>query len=250
MLKEKERLDDLELKGLKIIQNEEGFCFGVDAVLLANLTEVKKGAKVLDMGTGTGIIPFILYGKNQPGSIYGIEIQEEVAEMCRRSVALNHLEDHIHIIQDSILNWKDYFYRHSFDVITCNPPYKKKNTGIVNENDKKMISRHEYSATLEDFIQAASELLNSQGKFFMIHRPQRLADIFKFCERCQLAVKKLTFIHGRPGSKPDMVIVKAIKLGREELLVDTPIYIYDEQGNYTEEIHRIYGKIWEGRTTK
>jgi tRNA1Val (adenine37-N6)-methyltransferase len=246
VLKEGERIDDLQLKNLKIIQNPKGFCFGVDAVLLANFAEVKNNAKVLDMGTGTGIIPLILYGKTKAKIIHAMEIQKEVAEMCLRSFNMNNTEDRIKLVTDSILNWQSYYKKHEMDVVLCNPPYKAINSGILNNNDYKTISRHENSATLEDFISTASNLLNSKGKFFMIHRPHRLAEIFEYCTKYRLAVKKLVFVHGKPTTKPNMVLVKAIKEGKGEVLVDAPLYVHNEDGTYTQKIHEIYGEMWTG----
>lgn len=247
MLKKDERIDDLGLGGLQIIQDKKGFCFGVDAVLLANLAEIKKDAKVLDMGTGSGIIPLIIAGKRKPGEIHSMEIQPDVFDMCRRSILLNNLEGCIKPVNDSILQWERYYTKGYFDVITCNPPYKKRDTGLLNPEDKKRIARHETDADLEDFISVAAQLLNAKGKLFMIHRPQRLKEILRYGEKNKLSVKTLTFIHGRPGSKPTMVLIKAVKEGKEELLVEAPLYIYDHQGAYTKRIREIYGEIWTTR---
>ena len=173
-LKENERIDDLEYKGLKIIQNTEGFCFGIDAVLLSDFAkEIKKDSKVLDLGTGTGILPILLSGKTNLSKIYGIEVQEEVAEMAQRSVKLNNLEDKIEIINKNIKDIKEDFKKNSFDAIVTNPPYKKIETGKTNERENKYISRHEVTASLEDFIKISFDMLKDKGSLYMVHRPER-----------------------------------------------------------------------------
>ena len=175
-----------------------------------------------------------------------MELQEDVAEICERNFKLNKAEEQLTLIQDSILEWSQYFKKHSLDVVISNPPYKAKDSGILNETDSKTISRHEQTATLKDFISVAAGALNSQGKFFMIHRPQRLTEIFKWCAFYELAVKRLVFVHGKPGSRANMVLIKAVKKGKGEVLVDTPLYIHHSDGTYTEKIHEIYGEMWTG----
>ena len=177
-LKENERIDDLEYKGLKIIQNKDGFCFGIDSILLSDFAkDIKKGAKVLDLGTGTGIIATLLCGKTQLSEITGIEIQKEVYEMAKRSIQLNHLEDRFKIIQDNILNLNKCFEKNTFDAIVTNPPYKKKETGVQNEDTRKLISRHEIEANLEDFIKISKDMLKDKGEFYIVYRPERLVDL-------------------------------------------------------------------------
>ena len=173
-----ERIDDLEYKNLKIIQNINGFCFGIDSVLLSDFAKsIKKDAKVIDLGTGTGIISILLCGKTKLKKIYGIEIQEEMADMVKRSIKLNNLTDRFEVINDNIINIDKILPVNSFDVIVTNPPYKKMNTGIINENKMKLISRHELTANLEDFIKISSKMLKSNGEFYIVHRPERLVEI-------------------------------------------------------------------------
>ena len=171
-LKENERIDDLEYKNLKIIQNSTGFCFGIDSVLISDFAKnIKNGAKVMDLGTGTGIIATLLCGKTNLSKIVGVEVQEEVADMAKRSIKLNNLQDRFEIINDNIKNLKNKFNTCSFDAIVTNPPYKKINTGIINEDKKKLISRHEVEADLSDFLEISKYLLKDYGELYMVHRP-------------------------------------------------------------------------------
>ena len=214
LLKENERIDDLEFKGLKIIQNSEGFCFGIDSVLLTDFAkDIKTNSKVIDLGSGTGIIPILLSAKTKNTLFVGIEIQETVAEMANRSVQLNDLHDRIKIENENILNLKDIYEKGKFDAITTNPPYKKVNTGIVNENDKKLISRHEITASLEDFIRISSYLLKDFGEFYMVHRPDRLVDIFYFMRKYNIEPKKIRFVYPNKNKKANIILIKGIKCG-------------------------------------
>lgn len=242
-LKENERIDDLEFKNLKIIQNKEGFCFGIDSVLLADFAKnIKKGANVLDLGTGTGIISILLCGKTDLNSITGVEIQNEVAEMANRSSKLNKLEKKFKVLNDNILNLINIYDNQSFDVIVTNPPYKKKNTGIINENEKKIISRHEITATLEDFIKVSSDLLKDKGEIYMVHRPDRLVDIFSLMRNNKLEPKILRMVYSNKNKEPKLLLIKGIKNAKPFLKIEKNLYIYDGNGNYTEEIMKIYNK--------
>ena len=203
-LKETERIDDLQLKGLKLIQDKTGFCFGIDAVLLANFAKVKNNAKVVDLGTGTGIIPILIAGKSKASKIIGVEIQEEVYEMATRSVKLNNLEDRVEIVNADIKTIDKQLPVHGFNVATSNPPYMHMN-GIQNPNDKKAISRHEVLCDLEDVIRAASRLVMPRGKFFMIHRPIRLVDIVTLGRKYNLEPKVIQFVHPRANKAPNLV---------------------------------------------
>ena len=243
-LKENERIDDLEYKGLKIIQNKDGFCFGIDSVLLTDFSkEIKHNSKIMDLGSGTGIIPILLSAKTQNTNFIGVEIQEEVAQMASRSIRLNSLENRIIIENENILNLKKRYKKGSFDVITTNPPYKKIDTGIVNENNKKLISRHEITASLEDFIEISSYLLKDFGEFYMVHRPERLVDIFYFMRKYKIEPKKIRFVYPNKNKKTNIVLIKGVKCGKPFLKIEDNLYVYEENGNYTEEILRIYNKI-------
>ena len=242
-LKENERIDDLEFKGYKIIQNKEGFCFGIDAVLLSDFAKnIKKNSKVMDLGTGTGILPILLAGKTELDKIVGVEIQAEVADMAKRSVKINSLENKIQIINESILNLEKIYEKNSFDAIVTNPPYKKINTGIQNESEKKLISRHEITANLEDFIKISRNMLKDKGVFFMVHRPERLADIIYLMRKYKIEPKEIKFVAPNINKEPNLVLIKGIKNAREFLKFDKILYVYKEDGNYTDDILKIYNK--------
>ena len=243
-LKENERIDDLQYKGLKIIQNKEGFCFGIDSILLSDFANnIKKGAKVLDLGTGTGIIPILLCGKTNLEKVIGVEIQKEVADMAKRSSKLNNLEDKFEVINENILNLKNIFQNQIFDVIVSNPPYKKKNSGIINEKETKIISRHEITANLEDFIKIAKDLLKDKGEFYMVHRPERLVDILSLMRQNKIEPKVLKMVFSREDREPKLILIKGIKNARPFLKVEKNLYIYDQNENYTNDILKIYNKI-------
>lgn len=243
-LRENERIDDLELKNLKIIQNKNGFCFGMDSVLLSDFAkEIKKGSKIADLGTGTGILPILLCAKTQNTKIVGIEIQKEMAEMANRSVLLNDLQARIEIICEDIKNLKEKYEKGSFDAIVTNPPYKKQGTGKINENDSKLISRHEITANLEDFILATSYLLKDQGSFYMVHRPERLADILVTLRNYKLEPKILRMVYPNQEKEPNLVLIKAVKNAKPFLKVEKSLFVYKKDGEYTEEILKIYNKI-------
>ena len=242
-LKENERIDDLEYKGLKIIQNTEGFCFGIDAVLLSDFAkEIRNNSKVLDLGTGTGILSILLTAKTKLEKIYGIEIQKEVADMAKRSVTLNDLENKIEIINKNIKELEEIFEKNYFEAIVTNPPYKKIQTGKINEKENKLISRHEVTANLEDFIKISFKLLKDKGSLYMVHRPERLAEIIYILKNNKLEPKKMRFVHSNNEQEPKLVLIKAVKNAREFLEVEKPLFIYNKKGDYTDEILEIYNK--------
>ncbi len=239
---ENERIDDLQLKGLKVIQKKDGFCFGVDAVLLANFAEVKNGANVVDLGTGTGIIPILLAGKTNAKFIHGIEIQKDMAEMAARSVMLNELESKVKIHEMDLKKSVDFFGKSQFDLVVTNPPYMNKGAGLVNPTDYKAISRHELLCNLEDIISVSSQLLNHYGTLNMVHRPHRLVDILTLMRQYRIEPKYLRFVYPKPNKEPNMVLIKGIKYGNPELKMMKPLYVYDESGNYSKEIDLIYNR--------
>ena len=242
-LKENERIDDLEYKGLKMIQNKEGFCFGIDSILLSDFAKgIKKGAKVLDLGTGTGIIATLLCGKTELSEIIGIEVQKEVAEMAKRSIQLNHLEDKFRIIQDNIVNLNNYFEKNTFDAIVTNPPYKKKETGIQNEDTRKLISRHEIEANIEDFIKISKDMLKDKGELYIVYRPERLVDLLSVMRKYKIEPKRIRFVYSNIHTVSKLVLVQGVKNARPFLKLEPNLYIYDENGEYTEEILEIYHK--------
>lgn len=240
-IKQSERIDDLQLKGLKIIQNPKWFCFGMDAVLLSSFCDIRPNSRIVDLGTGTGIIPLLLWGKNKVKKIYGIEIQSEVAEMAQRTVKMNNLLGDIEIINIDLRDAPEILGVNKFDVVTTNPPYMAIGEGKINPEDKKAVSRHELMCTLEDVIRVSSRLLRHNGRFFMVHRPHRLVDILYLLRKYKLEPKLLRFIHPKAGEKPNLVLVKSIKASQPELKIEKPIYVYNEDGSYTDEIYDIYG---------
>lgn len=242
-LKDNERIDDLQLNNLKIIQNKDGFCFGIDSVLLSDFAkEIPSNAKVLDLGTGTGILGILLCGKTKLSKIYGIDIQEEVCDMASRSIKLNNLEDKFEIINKNIKDLKDIFEENTFDAIVSNPPYKKDNSGLKNESETKLISRHEITASLEDFINISSCLLKNNCSLYMVHRPERLSDLFYLLRKYNLEPKKLRLVQSYFDSKPKLILVKATKNAKSFLNIEAPLIIYNKDGSYTDEILQIYGK--------
>lgn len=243
-LEANERIDDLEFKNLKIIQNKDGFCFGIDSVLLSDFAKnIKKDSMVLDLGTGTGIIPILLCGKTKLKKVTGIELQEEVAKMAKKSIKLNNLEDKFNVINENILNLNKIYENQTFDVIVSNPPYKKKDTGITNENEKKIISRHEISASLEDFIKISKDLLKDKGEFYMVHRPERLVDIFELMRKYKIEPKILKMVYSYKNKEPKLILIKGVKNAKRFLKVESNLYIYEDTGKYTKEILKIYNKI-------
>ncbi len=242
-LKENERIDDLEFKGLKIIQNEKGFCFGMDSVLLSDFAKnMKNNSTVLDLGTGTGIIPILLCGKTNLKKVVGIEIQQDVANMAKRSSQLNNLQDRFEVVNTNIIDLKNIYEKQSFDVIVTNPPYKKENTGITNENEAKLISRHEITANLEDFISISKDLLKDKGEFYMVHRPERLVDILSLMRKYKIEAKILKFVSPNKNKEPNLILIKGIKNANSFLKVEKNLYVYNEDGKYTNEILKIYNK--------
>lgn len=242
LLKDNERIDDLQIKNLKIIQNTDGFCFGIDSVILSDFAkDIKKNSKVIDLGTGTGIIGFLLIAKTNLANITGIEVQAEVADMANRSIMLNNLENKFNIINCNIKNILDNVERESFDVVVTNPPYKKNNTGGKNENEKKLISRHEILADINDFIKTAKIVLKDKGTLYMVHRPERLSDIIYSLRENKIEPKKIRFVYSKNDSKnAKLVLIKAVKNGGDFLEIENPLYIYRENGEYSDEIINIY----------
>ena len=243
LLKEGERIDDLEYKGLKIIQNKEGFCFGIDSVLISDYAKrIKKNSTIVDLGTGTGIISILLSKKQENLKIYGIEIQKDVAEMAERSVKLNRLEDSIKIINDNLKNLENYFSMNSVDAIVTNPPYKKNNTGLKSDDYRNLVSRHEIECTLEDIINVSKKVLKDKGELYMINRAERLVDIIYLLRKNKIEPKEIRFVHSKENEPPTLVLIRAVKNAGEFLKIEKPLIIYDNEGNYTEEILEIYNK--------
>ncbi|NFI09278.1 tRNA1(Val) (adenine(37)-N6)-methyltransferase [Clostridium botulinum] len=240
IIKEDETLDDLQLKGIHVIQKKQAFRFGIDAVLLANFPTIKNGAKVVDLCSGTGIISFILAGKTNASNIIGIEIQKEIADMAKRSIKYNNLQGKVRFIEGDLKNLKLLKDIEKVDVVTVNPPYKTQGTGIININDKNAISRHEICCTLDDVVKAAKVLLKDKGKLYMIHRPDRIVDIMNVMRKYYIEPKLIRTIHPAVDKPPSMILIEGQKNGGKFLKWDRPLYIYDENNKYTNEVKRIY----------
>ena len=242
-LKEHERIDNLERNGYQIIQDSDKFCFGMDAVLLSGFAKVKPGGKVLDLGTGTGIIPILMEAKTQGEHFTGLEIQEESADMARRSVLLNHLENKIDIVCGDIKEADTLFQAASFDVITCNPPYMIGQHGITNPDAPKAIARHEILCTLEDVVSQAAKLLGDRGRFYMVHRPFRLTEIMNVLTKYKLEPKRMQLVYPYIDREPNMVLIEALKGGNSRITVERPLIVYEKPGVYTKEILEMYDMV-------
>ncbi|WP_027399896.1 tRNA1(Val) (adenine(37)-N6)-methyltransferase [Anaerovorax odorimutans] len=234
---ENERIDEIGFKNLKLIQNPDEFCYGIDAVILADFAKVKSKGKVIDLGTGTGIIPIILSHKTLAKEIWGIEIQKTSYERALRNLKLNNLEDRIKIINKDVKELSDLG---KFDVVVTNPPYMKSYGGLKNKNISKSIARHESTASLNDFIKIASNILKDKGDFYMVHRPNRLVDICYACRQSNLEPKELRLVSPNKNMGPNIILIHCVKYGKAELKFLDPLYVYEENGNYTSEIINIY----------
>ena len=239
-----ERADDLQLNGLRLIQNPAWFCFGVDAVLLADYAAqtIKKDSRVLDLCSGNGIIPLLLSQKSQAAQITGLEIQTPVEEMAERSVRMNGLEHKITMICGDLKEAPERFGKSSFQYITCNPPYKEAGSGLMNRTDTAALARHEILCSLEDIIRVSSIKLEPLGKLCIIHRPERLIDLICLMKRYGLEPKRLRFIHPYPNKTATMILAEGVRQGRPKLFLDPPLYIYERPGIYSKEIDQIYGR--------
>ena len=236
-----ERIDDLERNGYRIIQDPNGFCFGMDAVLLSGFVPPQTSGKILDLGTGTGIIPILLRAKTKSRDITGLEIQERSVEMAGRSVRLNDLEDDIKIVRGDIRDASELFEKGSFSAVTSNPPYMKADGGIRNPSEAKAIARHEVLCTFEDIASQTAKLLKEGGRFYLVHRPERLAEIIDTLRARRLEPKRLKMVHSFADSEAVLFLLEASLGGRSGMKVEKPLIIYKEKGVYTDEIIDIYG---------
>lgn len=235
-----ERLDDLQ-NGYWLIQSPEDFCYGIDAVLLSWFARVKPGEKALDLGTGNGIIPILLKAKTAGEHFTGLEIQEKSAELARRSVAYNHLEEQINIVTGDIKEAVSIFEPASFHVVTTNPPYMTGQHGLTNVQQTKAIARHEICCTLEDIISQSAKLLKSKGRFYMVHRPFRLAEIMSLMVKYRLEPKRMQLVYPFVDKEPNMVLIEGLLGGNSRITVEKPLIVYEKPGVYTQQIREIYG---------
>ena len=236
-----ERLDDLQIKGYKIIQHPDKFCFGMDAVLLSAFATVNEGEKALDLGTGTGILPILLEAKNAGEHYTGLEIQPESAKMARRSVLYNDLQERIDIIEGDIKEASKIFGKASMEVVTSNPPYMTNHHGLKNPNDAKAIARHELLCSLDDVIRESAAVLKPRGRAYFVHRPSRLVEIFEAMRKYRLEPKRMRLVYPYVDKEPNMVLVEGVRGGGAQLTVEPPLIVYNTPGEYTEEILKIYG---------
>lgn len=239
------RIDDLQINGLKLMQDKNLFCFGTDAVLLANFASPPVNAKILDIGTGNGIIPVLLSAKVKAKHITGIEIQEQSAALAQKNVELNSLSELISIVMGDIK--ENDVLKGEFNYITCNPPYKKVGTGIKNPESPLAIARHELTLTLDDVFKRAGRLLVSKGKIAMVHKPERLAEIIYTMNKYKIEPKRVQFVYSNKESiEPSLVLIEGAKDGGAGLRYEKNLYVYDENGNYSANINQLYNKTYEG----
>jgi len=229
VLNNNEKIEDLEDKGLKIIQASDSYRFSVDSILLINFVKLKNYEKIVDLGTGSGIIPLLLFGKRKGLSIYGIEIQKDLADMARRSVELNELQNNITIIQEDFRNLKNIFKNQQFDVVVSNPPYISMGQGKINPSSSRAIARHEIKGDLEDIISVSNYLLKNKGRIYLIYRSAKLIKLIIALKKYGFEPKIIKFIHPRPGENANLVLLEGIKSGKEELKIEDPIFIYSNK---------------------
>lgn len=242
MIYDGERIDEIGFGNLRLIQNPEDFCYGIDAVLLATFTEVRKGSRVIDLGTGTGVIPLILSHRTEAAEIVGVEIQREAYERGLRNILLNDLGDRIRMIHADVklLVKEKLAARHSFDAVVTNPPYIKSDGGLKNKAASRAAARHETTAELDDFLGEAGLLLKDRGDFYMVHRPSRLVDISVSCRKHKLEPKELRLVSPNRDTAPNLLLIHCVKNGRPELKFLDPLYVYNGDGTYTPEILALY----------
>ena len=248
-IRKNERIDDLGINDLKIIQNKEYFCFGTDSVLLANF--VKSGNSnnvILDLCSGSGVIPIILSAKKKYKKIFGVELQSEMYDLFDRNIKINNLEDSIISINENVKNIKDIrkkiasiMEKDKIDIITCNPPYKEIGTGLTTNHDVKTIAKCEVMCNLEDIFITSSKLLGKGGKLYLVHKPERLSDLIYFGRKYNLEAKEIRFVYPKIDKKPSIVLISYRKDGGNETKVLEPLIEYNDDMSYTDEIYRIYG---------
>ncbi|MEE1408848.1 MAG: tRNA1(Val) (adenine(37)-N6)-methyltransferase [Eubacterium ramulus] len=236
-----ERIDELQRNGYRIIQNPERFCFGMDAVLLSGFARAKKQERCLDLGCGNGIIPILMEAKTEGKHFTGLEIQPESADMARRSVALNGLQDRIDIVEGDIKDASKIFGASSFHVVTTNPPYMTAQHGLTNVYEAKTIARHEVLCNLEDIIRESERLLMPGGRFYMVHRPFRLAEIISLMVQYRMEPKRMRLVYPYVDREPNMVLIEGLRGGKSRMTVEKPLIVYKEPGKYTDEIYDVYG---------
>ncbi len=249
ILNENERIDELNINDLKVIQNKEYFMFGIDSVILSSLVKSTSSSNVIvDFCTGSGVIPILLTPRVKYKKIIGVELQKEMYDLAVRNIKLNSLENDVSVINKDIKEYKEIirYIRENVsssgnvDVIVCNPPYKEVGTGVINENSVKYIARHEEKCTLEDIFISSSKLLKTKGKLYLVHKPDRLADLICLARKYNLEVKEITMLQPTKEKKPSIVFVEYVKDGKKGLNISPVILEFDDNGNYTDKIKEIY----------
>jgi len=248
-LNENERIDDLNINGLKLIQNKDYFMFGIDSVILSSMVKSMSSSNVIvDFCTGSSVIPILLTTRVKYKKIIGIELQQEMYDLAVRNVKMNNLQYDICILNQDIKEYKEIvkYIRENVmasgnvDVVVCNPPYKKVGTGIVNENSVKYIARHEDKCTLEDIFLSSSKLLKTKGKLYLVHKPERLADLIGLARKYNLEAKNINIMQPKIDKKASLVFIEYVKDGGNECNVNPVLIQYDENGDYTDKIKEIY----------
>ncbi len=231
-----EKIEDLGIGGYRIIQTKDGFCFGSDAVLLSKFARFKKGDRVLDLCTGTGIIPVLCWAKNTLTSIDAVEILPHISDMAKRTMALNNLSDKIRVTNCDLKNCVEIFGKRGFDAVTVNPPYMNQGGGIVNPKDFLAIARHEIMCSLDDVVRIASLMLKPNGKLFMVHRADRLCDVITTFREYKIEPKRLSMVQPNSKSAPNLILIEGSLYGKVQLKVTEPVLMYDDSGNYIQSI--------------
>ncbi|MBR5227159.1 MAG: tRNA1(Val) (adenine(37)-N6)-methyltransferase [Clostridia bacterium] len=242
-----ERIDDLNIAGLKVIQNTDYFMFGIDSVMLANTVKTGKKDIVIDLCTGSGVIPILVNAKQEPTKLIGLELQQEMYDLAKRNIELNNLEEKIDVYNIDIREIKsirkllmDRYGKDTVDCITCNPPYKEIGTGIKIDHGVRDIARNEVMCTLEDVFKTSSGLLKSRGKLYMVHKPERLVDLIYLSRQYNLELKEIRFMQPNIDKKPSIVLLEFVKDGGHECNVREILIQYDNNGKHSEEIMKIY----------
>ena len=236
MVYDYEKVEDLGIKGYKIIQNKDGFCFGSDAVLLSRFVKLKKSARVLNMCTGTGIIPVLLWAMQEPCRIDAVEIVPEVSDMAKRTMELNNLSDKIVVHNADLNDAAEMFGKHTFDAVTCNPPYMNVGGGIVNPKDALAIARHEIACTLDGVVKSAASVLKSGGKLFMVHRADRMCDVISAFRKYRIEPKRLKVVYPSEGKGANLILVEGALDGKPQLKIESAVFMYDRDGNYIQSL--------------
>jgi len=240
MINPNERIDDLQFKGLKIIQDPKRFCFGTDAVLLADFAFVRKEEKIADLGTGTGILPILIYGRTPFKHCDAVEIQPQMAEMAQRSVELNSLQEQIKVHCMDLKNLDKLLQAGAYGTVVCNPPYKKAGSGIKNISEEHSIARHEIACNFDDICACAARLLKNGGRLSIINHSDRIMDIFFTMRKYDIEPKRCKLVQPRPGTPPNLILVEGVKQGRPYMKWESTLCVFDEQGEYTKEMNKIY----------